>query len=99
MKTIFMQSKNSKTSEAHRFRFNLTNKLNLKYAKNNLALANLSIYYTWKNINSEYNKNEFKKSTPTWSDKFDSPDGSYYIPEIQDCLEFIIKKHETSNLT
>ena len=46
-----MQSKNSKTSEAHRFRFNLTNKLNLKYAKNNVALANLSIYYTWKNIN------------------------------------------------
>ena len=68
METIFMQSKNSKTSEAHRFRFNLTNKPNLKYAKNNVALANLSIYYTWKNINSECNKNEFKKSAPTWSE-------------------------------
>ena len=51
METIFMQSKNSKTSEAHRFRFDLTNKLNLKYAKNNVTLANLSIYYTCNNIN------------------------------------------------
>ena len=51
METIFMQSKNSKTSEAHRFRFDLTNKRNLKYAKNNVALANLGICYTCKNIN------------------------------------------------
>ena len=61
METIFMQSKNSKTIEAPRFRFNLTNKLNLKYAKNNVTLANLSIYYTCKNINWEYSKNESTK--------------------------------------
>ena len=41
--------------------------------------ANLSIYYTWKNIKSEYNDNKFKMSAPTWNDTFDLPDGSYSI--------------------
>ena len=40
-----------------------------------------------------------QKSALTWSDQSDLPDGSYSISEIQDCFEFIIKKHETSNLT
>ena len=44
-----------------------------------MALANLSIYYTWKNINSEYNNNKFKISVPTWNDTFDLPDGSCTI--------------------
>ena len=65
MKTIFKNSKNSKNSEPHRFRLNLTAKLNLKYPKKNMASANLSIYYTLKNIKSEYNNNKFKVSTPT----------------------------------
>ena len=59
-----------------------------------MDLANLSIYYTWKNIKSEYNNNKFKISAPTWNDTFDLPDGSYSIADIQDCFEFIIKKHE-----
>ena len=60
-----------------------------------MAVANLSIYYTWKNIKSEYNNNKFKISAPTWNDTFDLPDGSYSIDDIQDYFEFIIKKHET----
>ena len=60
-----------------------------------MALANLSIYYSWKNIKSEYNNNSFKISTPSWNDTFDLPDGSYFITDIQDYFEFIIKKHET----
>ena len=60
-----------------------------------MVLANLSIYYTWKNIKSEYNNNKFKISAPTWNDTFDLPDGSYSISDIQDYFEFIIKKHET----
>ena len=58
-------------------------------------MVNLSIYYTWKNIKSQYNNNKFKISAPTWNDKFDLPDGSYSISDIQDYFEFIIKKHET----
>ena len=59
-----MNSKNSKTSESRRFRLDLTDKLDLKDPKKNMALANLSIYYTWKNIKSEYNNNKFKISAP-----------------------------------
>ena len=95
MGTIFMNTENSKTSEPHRFKLDLTDKLNLKDPKKNMALANLSIYYTWKNIKSEYNNNKFKISAPTWNDTFDLPDGSYSIVDIQDYFEFIIKKHET----
>ena len=58
-----------------------------------MALVNLSIYYTWKNIMSEYNNRKFKILVPTWNDTFDLPDGSYSIAHIQDYFEFIIKKH------
>ena len=95
METIFMNTENSKTNEYHRFKLDLANKLNLKDPKKNMALANLSIYYTWKNIKSEYSNNKFKISAPTWNDTFDLPDGSYSIADIQDYFEFIIKKHET----
>ena len=86
---------NSKTNESHRFKLYLTDKHNLKNPQKNMPLANLSIYYTWKNIRSEYNNNKFKISGPTWNETFDLPDGSYSIDDIQDYFEFIIKKHET----
>ena len=94
METIFMNCENSKTSESHRFKLDSTDKLNLKDPKKNKALANLSIYYTWKNIKSEYNNNKFKISAPTWNDTFDLPDGSYSIADIQDYFE-LTQKHET----
>ena len=60
-----------------------------------MGLANLSIYYTWKNIKTEYNNNKFEISAPTQNETFDLPDGSYSITDIQDYFEFIIKIHET----
>ena len=60
-----------------------------------MTLANLSIYYTWENIKSEYNNNNFKISAPTWNETFDLLDGSYSISDIQDYFEFIVKKLET----
>ena len=63
-----MNNENSTTSESHRFKLDLTDKFNLKDPKKNMALANLSIYYTWKNIKSEYKNNKFKISAPTWDD-------------------------------
>ena len=77
METIFINTENSKTSEPHRFKLDLTDKLNLKGRKKNMALSILSIYYTWKNIKSEYNNNRFKISASTWNDTFDLPDGSF----------------------
>ena len=89
-----MNTENSKTNESHRFKLDLADKLNLKNPKKNMALANLSMYYTCKNIKSEYNNNKFQISAPTWNDTFDLPDGSYSISDIQDYFEFIVKKHE-----
>ena len=63
-----MNTENSKTNEPHRFKLDLADKLNLKNPKKNMALANLSIYYTWKNIKSEYKNNKFKISAPTWNE-------------------------------
>ena len=60
-----------------------------------MALGSLSIYYTWKNVKSIYINKKFKISAPTWNDTFDLPDGLYNISEIQDYIEYIIKKHET----
>ena len=90
-----MNTENSKTSEPHKFKLDLTDKRNLKNPNKNMALANLSIYYTQKHIKSEYNNNKFKISALTWNDTFDLPDSSYSIADIQDYFEFIIKKHET----
>ena len=60
MEAIFMKTDNSKTNAPHRFNLDLADKLNLKSPNKNIALLNLSIYYTWKNIKSEYSKNKFK---------------------------------------
>ena len=65
MDTIFMNSKNSKTSKSHISKLKLTDKLDLRLDKNVIALLNLSIYYTWNNIKSSYNNNKFKTSAPT----------------------------------
>ena len=90
-----MDTENSKTNESNKFIYQFADKLNLKNLNKNIALINLSIYYTWRNIKSTYNNNKFKISAPTWNDTFDLPDGSYSISDIQDYFEFIIKKHET----
>ena len=61
--------------------------------ENRIALSNLSIYYTSKNIKNSYNNNKFKISAPTWNDKIELPDGSYSASDIQDYFEYIFKKH------
>ena len=80
MDTIFMNSKNSKTSIPHDFILKFTDKLDLRRGKNRIALS--------------YNNNKFKISAPTWNDKFELLDGSYSISDIQDYFEYILKKHE-----
>ena len=90
-----MNTENSKTNESHKFRLTLADKLNLKDPNKNMASANVSIYYTWKNIKSAYNNNKFKLSASAWNDEFDLPDGSYSISDIHDYFEYIIKKCET----
>ena len=55
-----MNTEDSKTNESHIFKLDLADKLNLKNPKKNMALVNLSIYYTWKSIKSEYNSINLK---------------------------------------
>ena len=90
-----MNTLNSTTNDSNKFMYRFTDKFNLKNPTKNMALANLSIYYAWKNIKSECNNNKFKIFVPTWNDEFNLPDGSYSIEDIQDYFEYIIKKHET----
>ena len=93
MNTIFMNSENSKTSKSHVLVLKLTNELDLRIGENIIALSNLSIYYTRRNIKSSYNNNKLKISAPTWNDKFESPAGSHSLLDIQDYFEYISEKH------
>ena len=96
MDTIFMNSENSKTSKHHVLVLKLTDKLDLRRGQKTVALSNISIYYTCKNLKSSYNNNKFKISAPTWNEEFELPDGSYSISNIQDYFEYILKKHSES---
>ena len=96
MDTTFMNSEYSRNSEPHVLVLKLTDKSDLKIGEKVIALSNLSIYYTWKNIKSAYNNNKFKISVPIWNDEFELPDGSYSILDIQNYFEYILKKHGQS---
>ena len=97
MGTLFMNSRNGKITDPHSVLLNLTDKLDLRRKDIYIALSNLSIYYTWKNIKKSYKNNKFKTSSPTWNEEFKLPDSSYSISDIQDYLEYIIKKHQKVN--
>ena len=77
----------------HVLTLKLTSKLDLRLGEKVIALSNLSIYYTWKNVKSSYKNNKFKISAPTWNDEFELPDGSYSVSDIQNYLKYILKKH------
>ena len=88
-----MNSENSKTSIRHALILHLTNKIDLGRGDKSIALSNLSINHTWANIKKSYNNNKFKIFAPTWNDKFELPDGSCSISDIQDYFEYILKKY------
>ena len=93
MDTIFTNSENSKTSEPHVLILKLTDKLDLRIGEKSIALSNLDVFYTWKNIQSSYNNNKFKTSASSQNHEFELPDRSYLISDIQDYFEYILKKH------
>ena len=88
-----MNSENSKSTGPHVLILKLTDKIDWRRGEKSIVLSNLSIYYTRKNIKVSYNNNKFKISSPTWNDKFELPDGSYSVSDIQDYFEYILKKH------
>ena len=88
-----MNSDNSKASKPHILKLKLTSKLDLRIGEKVIALSNLSIYYTWKNVKSSYNNNKFKISASTWNEEFKLSYGSYSVSDIQDYFEYTLKKH------
>ena len=93
--TIFMNSLNCKISDPHRIWLNLSDKINLKRRYKYVALSNLSIDYTWKNIKKTYRNNKSKTSALPWNEDFEIPDGSYSVSDIQEYFDHITKKRET----
>ena len=91
MNTIFMNSENSKTSDPHGLLINLTDKIDWRRKDKFIALSNISIYYTRKNIKKSCKNNRFKISILIWNDEFELPDGSFSISDIQNCFEYIFK--------
>ena len=88
MDTLFMNSENSEISDCHRLLLNLSDKINLKRSDKYVPLWNVSTYYIWNHIKESYKNNKSKISAPTWNDKFELPDRSYSISDIQD-FEYI----------
>ena len=82
---MFINSENSKASHSHRLLLNLTDKIDLSRKDKYIALSNLTIYYTWKNIKKSYKNNKFKISAPTWSEELN------YLMD-QDYFEYIFKE-------
>ena len=91
METIFMNTKNSKTNETHKFVLNLSQILDLRSSDKHVAFHILSIYYIWKNIRKQNKNNKLKIIGLTWNDEFELQDGSYYVSDTQDYIKFIIK--------
>ena len=95
MKTIFMNTENSNRNESHKSVFNLSHRLESRSSDKLAAFQNLSIYYTSKNIRKQYKNNKHKIIAPAWNDEFELPHSFYFVLDIQDYIEFIIKEHET----
>ena len=60
METIFINTENSTINGPHKFVLNLSERLDLRSSNKHVALQNLSIYYTWKNIRKQYKNYKLK---------------------------------------
>ena len=90
---VYINSGNSKSSNPHRLLLNLLYKINLKRSGKYVAVSNLSIYYIWKNFKKSYKNNKFKIASAL-NEKFELPDWSYSVSDMQDYFEYIIKKYQ-----
>ena len=79
MEIIFMNAENRKTNEPHKFVPNLSQRLGLTSSNQHIALQDLSIDYTLKNIRKRYKNNKLKIIPPTWNNELELPDGFYSV--------------------
>ena len=84
-----MNTRGRKTNESYKFVLNLSQKVDLKVSNKHVALQNLSIYYISK---KKHENNKLKIMPPTLKNDFELSDGYYYVSDIQDYVEYVIKK-------
>ena len=89
----YMDSENSKTSDFHRLLRSLSDKINLKSTNKNVALSNLSTYYSWKHMKKSYKNNKFKMSIGLKKLNYLMDYIVYEIFKIT--LKISLRKHET----
>ena len=71
-----MNSENRKTSDIHRLRLSHMDRISLPSGESRVALLNLSIYYTWKNIKTTFENNQFRNLEIILNEKFELSVGS-----------------------
>ena len=81
-------------NEPHKFVLTFSQTLGLRSSDKNATLQNFSICYTCKKVRKRYNNNKIKIMTLAWNDEFVLSDGSYSVSDIENYIEYIIKKHE-----
>ena len=86
MEIIFINTGNSKTNGTHKCVLNLSQRLDLSGSNKRVALQNVSVFYTWKNIR-KHKYHILKIIAPTWTYEFEFPDGSFSVSDIQDHLK------------
>ena len=94
METILRNTKNSKSNKTNKFVLNFSQRLNLRSSDKHLALQKFIYLLQVENIRKQYKSHKLKIMTPTWNDEFEFPDGSCSVLDIEDYIEYIIKKHE-----
>lgn len=90
-----MNSENRKTSDIHRLRLSHMDRISLPSGDNHVALLDLSIYYTWKNIKTTFENNQFRNLETILNEKFELSVGSQSVSDIQIYFEYILRKHVT----
>ena len=83
MQMIFVNTETGKTNKPNEFVLNLLWRLDFRSLNKHVAVQNLSIYCTWKNIRQQYKINNLKIIVATWNDWFELPDGSYSVSDSQ----------------
>ena len=77
MEKIFMNIENSKINKPPKSVLNLLESLDLRSSNKHVALQNLSVYYTQKNIRHQFKNNKLRINISTSHDEFELPDGFY----------------------
>ena len=97
MDSIVLTTANSKTSENHKLRLELSSDLRLNESV--VSLSHLNLYYTWNNFSEQYGNNRFwylhKPSGTTV--RVIIPDGSYSVEDINNFLHLTMTDNNHVN--